>query len=82
MIKYSRHAATHCKLENRYQDRPRSCAACNELITVDNYMWKETHARSKQRNVSPVGTRGLKSRKCPPYPHACRKRRLKWGTFI
>ena len=30
----------------------------------------------------PVGTRGLKSRMCPPYPHACRKRRLKWGAVI
>ena len=32
--------------------------------------------------TSPVGTRGLKSRMCPPYPHACRKRRLKWGAVI
>ena len=31
---------------------------------------------------APVGTRGLKSRLCPPYPHACRKRRLKWGRYI
>ena len=31
---------------------------------------------------TPVGTRGLKSRMCPPYPHACRKRRLKWGAVI
>ena len=31
---------------------------------------------------SPVGTRGFKSRMCPPYPHACRKRRLKWGAII
>ena len=23
--------------------------------------------------IAPVGTRGLKSRMCPPYPHACRK---------
>ena len=23
-----------------------------------------------------------KSRMCPPYPHACRKRRLKWGAVI
>ena len=30
----------------------------------------------------PVGTRGFKSRMCPPYPHACRKRRLKWGAVI
>ena len=30
----------------------------------------------------PVGTRGIKSRMCPPYPHACRKRRLKWGAVI
>ena len=29
---------------------------------------------------SSVGTRGLKSRMCHPYPHACRKRRLKWGA--
>ena len=28
---------------------------------------------------APVGTWGLKSRMCPPYPHACRKRRLKMG---
>ena len=33
-------------------------------------------------DFSPVGTRGLKSRMCPPYPHACRKRRLKWGAVI
>ena len=32
--------------------------------------------------IFPVGTRGLKSRMCPPYPHACRKRRLKWGAVI
>ena len=25
---------------------------------------------------------GVKSRMCPPYPHACRKRRLKWGAVI
>ena len=25
---------------------------------------------------------GFKSRMCPPYPHACRKRRLKWGAVI
>ena len=31
---------------------------------------------------APVGTWGLKSRMCPPYPHACRKRRLKWGAVI
>ena len=31
---------------------------------------------------SPVGARGFKSRMCPPYPHACRKRRLKWGAVI
>ena len=30
----------------------------------------------------PVGSRGLKSRMCPPYPHAYRKRRLKWGAVI
>ena len=30
----------------------------------------------------PVGARGFKSRMCPPYPHACRKRRLKWGAVI
>ena len=29
-------------------------------------------------NIShPRGDPGLKSRMCPPYPHACRKRRLK-----
>ena len=33
-------------------------------------------------SVTPVGTRGVKSRMCPPYPHACRKRRLKWGAVI
>ena len=33
-------------------------------------------------NRTPVGTRGLKSRMCPPYPNACRKRRLKWGAVI
>ena len=27
-------------------------------------------------------SRGFKSRMCPPYPHACRKRRLKWGAVI
>ena len=31
---------------------------------------------------APVGTRGFKSGMCPPYPHACRKRRLKWGAVI
>ena len=31
---------------------------------------------------NPMGTRGFKSRMCPPYPHACRKRRLKWGAVI
>ena len=30
----------------------------------------------------PVRTRGFKSRMCPPYPHACRIRRLKWGAVI
>ena len=30
----------------------------------------------------PWGPGGLKSRMCPPYPHACRKRRLKWGAVI
>ena len=29
----------------------------------------------------PRGDPGVKSRMCPPYPHACRKRRLKWGGF-
>ena len=33
-------------------------------------------------NPPPVGTRGLKSRMRHPYPHACRKRRLKWGGVI
>ena len=33
-------------------------------------------------DMPPVGTRGYKSRMCPPYPHACRKRRLKWGAVI
>ena len=28
------------------------------------------------------GDPGFKSRMCPPYPHACRKRRLKWGAVI
>ena len=32
-------------------------------------------------NPSPVGTRGLKTRICPPYPHARHKRRLK-GRFL
>ena len=32
--------------------------------------------------ITPVGTRGLKSRMCPPYPNACRKRRLKLGAVI
>ena len=43
------------------------------------------HLFGKQGYVSfstPVGTRGFKSRMCPPYPHACRKRRLKWGAVI
>ena len=30
---------------------------------------------------APVGTRGFKSRICPQYPHACRKRRLRHGPF-
>ena len=33
-------------------------------------------------NYSPVGARGFKSRMYPPYPHVCRKRRLKWGAVI
>ena len=32
--------------------------------------------------LSPRGAPGLMSRMCPPYPHACRKRRLKWGAVI
>ena len=32
--------------------------------------------------TTPVGPRGFKSRMCPPYPHTCRKRRLKWGAVI
>ena len=32
-------------------------------------------------NPSPVGTRGLKTRICPPYPRARHKRRLKWDGF-
>ena len=36
--------------------------------------WLKTYDRiSLQNEWSPVGTRGLKSRMCPPYPHACRK---------
>ena len=27
----------------------------------------------KSQSPTPVGTRGLKSRMCPPYPHACRE---------
>ena len=30
----------------------------------------------------PRGDPGFKSRMCPPYPHASRKRRLKWGAVI
>ena len=30
---------------------------------------------------APMGTPGVMSRMYPPYPHACRKRRLKWGGF-
>ena len=36
---------------------------------------------SPKINPSPVGTRGLKTRICPPYPHARHKRRLKWDGF-
>ena len=42
------------------------------------YLWEHMSAFT----TVPVGTRGLKSRMCPPYPHACRKRRLKWGAVI
>ena len=34
---------------------------------------------NKCQHGFPRGDPGLKSRMCPPYPHACRKRRLKWG---
>ena len=46
-------------------------------------IWR-THSRLEPPGqlFPPVGTRGLKSRMCPPYPHACRKRRLKWGAVI
>ena len=37
---------------------------------------------SKLCPFSTVGTRGLKSRMCPPYPHACRKRQLEWGAVV
>ena len=43
---------------------------------------KNTHLIDHVLSTSPVGTRGLKSRMCPPYPNACRKRRLKWGAVI
>ena len=33
------------------------------------------------RHIIPVETLGFKTRICPPYPHARRKRRLKWGGF-
>ena len=31
------------------------------------------------RGFTPRGTRGVKSRMCPPYPHACRKKATKMG---
>ena len=44
--------------------------------------WKPTLIEADLDIHSPVGARGFKSRMCPPYPHACRKRRLKWGAVI
>ena len=41
-----------------------------------------TYTKVWNAETASVGTRGLKSRMCPPYPHACRKRRLKWGAVI
>ena len=32
--------------------------------------------------MDPLGDPGVKSRMCLPYPHACRKGRLKWGAVI
>ena len=44
--------------------------------------FKADHNHNSHTCNTPVGTRGLKSIMCPPYPHACRKRRLKWGAVI
>ena len=44
----------------------------SSMLYVYRFLWP----------LLPAGTRGLKSRMCPPYPHACRKRRLKWGAVI
>ena len=33
-------------------------------------------------STSPRGDPGVKSRMCPRYPHACHKRRLKWGAVL
>ena len=58
------------------------------FLQVSDFSWLYSRDETIHRGfdfvrfVLLVGTRGVKSRKCPPYPHACRKRRLKWGAVI
>ena len=54
------------------------------LYIKPTYLIKSTNpcVFSQVWSESPLGTRGFKSRMCPPYPHACLKRRLKWGAVI
>ena len=58
-------------------------SSCSILKLIYWLLCRKDHSwLPRLANQAPWGTRGLKSRMCPPYPHACRKRRLKWGAVI
>ena len=69
----------------KYSATVKHLSVNNNLITdkrdIANTL-AEQLAYNSSSNQCSVGTRGFKSRMCPPYPHACRKRRLKWGAVI
>ena len=73
-------------------DQPNfNCTVKTELLTdrQTDGQTDDPNTRCPKRTIrvdrhkrAPVGDRGFKSRMCPPYPRACRKRRLKSGGVI